>query len=57
LPSTLDKAVMAFTADEVLTEALGPRLVDTVATVRRGEVALFEGADDETIAAATRWRY
>ncbi|MEV0716597.1 glutamine synthetase, partial [Asanoa sp. NPDC050611] len=57
LPTTLGQAVAAFEADEVLAEALGAALVDTVATVRRGEIALFDGADDETVVAATRWRY
>jgi glutamine synthetase len=57
LPESLQEAVTAFEADEVLAEALGPAVVDTVATVRRGEVALFEGADAEAVAAATRWRY
>jgi len=57
LPTSLETAVAAFEADEVLAEALGPAVVDTVATVRRGEIALFAGADAETITAATRWRY
>ncbi|GAA1862886.1 glutamine synthetase family protein [Asanoa iriomotensis] len=57
LPTSLAQAVAAFEADEVLAEALGPALVDTVATVRRGEIVLFENVDDETVVAATRWRY
>jgi glutamine synthetase len=57
LPASLEEAVAAFEADEVLVEALGPALVDTVATVRRGEIALFAGADPEAVVAATRWRY
>jgi glutamine synthetase len=57
LPRTLEEAVAAFEADEVLAEALGPAMVDTVATVRRGEVALFAAADPEAIVDATRWRY
>ncbi|MDG4823945.1 glutamine synthetase family protein [Asanoa sp. WMMD1127] len=57
LPESLTAAVVAFEADEVLAAALGPAVIDTVATVRRGEIALFEGADDETVVAATRWRY
>ncbi|GIF71671.1 glutamine synthetase family protein [Asanoa siamensis] len=57
LPETLTAAVVAFESDEVLAEALGPAVVDTVAAVRRGEIALFDGADDEAVVAATRWRH
>ncbi|MEV4532725.1 glutamine synthetase family protein [Asanoa sp. NPDC049518] len=57
LPASLTAAVAAFEADEVLTSALGAALVDTVAVVRQGEITLFEGADDETVVGATRWRY
>jgi glutamine synthetase len=57
LPESLTAAVAAFEADEVLAEALGEALVDTVAAVRHGEITLFDGADDETVVAATRWRY
>ncbi|MEV4622505.1 glutamine synthetase family protein [Asanoa sp. NPDC049573] len=57
LPATLAAAVAEFEADEVLGEALGPAVVDTVVAVRRGEIALFDGAGDEAVVAATRWRY
>jgi len=57
LPGTLAEAVAAFEADPVFIEALGETLVDTVATIRRGEIALFENADAATIAAQTRWKY
>jgi glutamine synthetase len=57
LPATLGEAVAAFESDPVLTEALGVALVDTVAAVRRGEMALFDGATDEEVAARSRWRY
>jgi glutamine synthetase len=57
LPRSLVEAVAAFEADAVLAEALGEAVVDTVASVRRGEIALFDGADAETVVAATRWRY
>jgi glutamine synthetase len=57
LPATLAAAVTEFEADEVLAEALGPAVVDTVVAVRRGEIALFDGAGDEAVVAATRWRY
>jgi hypothetical protein len=32
-------------------------VVDTVAAVRRGEIARFAAASAEEITAATRWRY
>ncbi|WP_214410033.1 glutamine synthetase family protein [Sphaerisporangium fuscum] len=57
LPSSLGVALAAFEADGVLKEALGEPVVDTVAAVRRGEIALFEGAPPEEIAARTRWKY
>lgn len=57
LPSTLEEAVKAFESDSVLHAALGPELADTIATVRRGEIALFAGAAPEEVCARTRWRY
>ncbi|MFA1550952.1 glutamine synthetase [Actinomadura chokoriensis] len=57
LPASLAESVAAFEADAVLRDALGEAVIDTVATVRRGEIALFDGATPERIAAATRWRY
>ncbi len=57
LPGTLEEAVRAFESDQVLLEAFGEELLDTIVTVRRGEIALFKNADAATIAARTRWRY
>jgi len=57
LPGTLAEAVAAFETDPVIADALGEALVDTIATVRRGEIALFEAADAATIAGSTRWKY
>lgn len=57
LPASLAAAVAAFETEPVLREALGEALIDTVAVVRRGEIALFEGASPEDIVAATRWRH
>ncbi|WP_378257970.1 hypothetical protein [Actinomadura gamaensis] len=57
LPETLADAVAAFERDEALAEALGPEIVDTVATVRRGEIELFAGALPEEITESTRWRH
>lgn len=57
LPSSLGEAVEAFEASDVLREALGEGLIDTVAVVRRGEIALFDGAEPEEVAALTRWKH
>jgi glutamine synthetase len=57
LPSSLGEAVEAFEADATLREALGEALIDTVAVVRRGEIALFDGLEPEEITARTRWRH
>ncbi|MQY09354.1 glutamine synthetase family protein [Actinomadura macrotermitis] len=57
LPSSLEEAVRAFEGDPVLRAALGEAVIDTVAAVRRGEIALFAGATDEEIVAATRYRH
>jgi glutamine synthetase len=57
LPSSLGAAVTAFEADAALKDALGEALIDTVATVRRGEIALFDGMEPTEIAARTRWRH
>ncbi len=57
LPADLEAAVAAFETDEVFAEAFGPEFVDTIATVRRGEIKLFEGAEPEQVVARTRWRH
>nr|WP_241755793.1 glutamine synthetase family protein [Actinomadura sp. RB99] len=57
LPVSLAEAVAVFEEDAILRDALGEAVTDTVAAVRRGEVALFDGAAPEEIAAATRWRH
>ncbi|RKS69139.1 glutamine synthetase [Actinomadura pelletieri DSM 43383] len=57
LPESLPEAVAAFEADTVLRDALGEAVIDTVAAVRRGEIALLDGATPEQVAAATRWRH
>ncbi|GIH80917.1 glutamine synthetase family protein [Planobispora longispora] len=57
LPDSLAEAVAAFENDPVLGAALGPQVVDTVATVRRGELALFDGASAEEVVERSRWRY
>ena len=57
LPSSLGAAVEAFETDAALKEALGEALIDTIAVVRRGEIALFDGMAPEEIAARTRWKH
>lgn len=57
LPSSLDGAVAAFEADGVLAEAFGADFVETVAAVRRGEIALFADASPEEVVALTRWKH
>jgi len=57
LPSALEEAVSALLAEPVFAEALGVELVDTVAAVRRGEIAALGGLEPAEIAARTRWRY
>ncbi|GAA3791665.1 glutamine synthetase family protein [Sphaerisporangium flaviroseum] len=57
LPSSLGVALDAFEADAVLRDALGEGMIDTIAAVRRGEIALFENATPEEIAAHTRWKH
>ena len=55
LPTTLREAVDAFVDDDTLRAAFGPALVDSYVAVRESEIALFEGATPEEVAAATRW--
>lgn len=57
LPSSLGEAVTAFERDDVLAAAFGPELATTIAEVRRGELALFDGVPAEDVAAAVRWRW
>jgi glutamine synthetase len=57
LPASLEEAVRAFERDEVLTAAYGTELATTIAEVRRGEIALFDGMSPEGITKAVRWRY
>lgn len=57
LPSSLEEAVRAFEQDTALTEAFGEELSTTIAEVRRGEIALFDGMSPEAITQAVRWRH
>jgi glutamine synthetase len=57
LPTTLLESVERYEKSEVLVEALGDSLHETIAAVRRGEAELFAGATDEEVVAATLWRH
>ncbi|WP_290863271.1 glutamine synthetase family protein [Hamadaea sp.] len=57
LPTSLSAAADALERDPLFASALGVELVDTVLAVRRGEVAVFDGASEEEIVARTLWRY
>jgi glutamine synthetase len=57
LPASLEEAVRAFEADEALTGVFGTELATTIAEVRRGEIALFEGTSPEGVTRAVRWRH
>ena len=57
LPSSLSGSLDAFRADEMFAEAFGAEFVDTIATVRRGEIRLFADASAKEIVARTRWKY
>jgi glutamine synthetase len=57
LPRSLPEAVERLRGDRGLCTALGEALLEAFVAVRRAEVDLFDGAEPEQIAAATRWRY
>jgi glutamine synthetase len=57
LPSSLEAALEHFRRREVLAEAMGPALFETIVAVRETEVERFAGASEEEIVAATRFRY
>jgi glutamine synthetase len=57
LPASLPEALEHYDKSEVLAEALGHELYETIAAVRRAEVELFATAGPDEIAAATRWRH
>jgi glutamine synthetase len=57
LPRSVEEAVAALRADDVLTAALGGPLLEAFCAVRRAEVELFRGADPMAIAEASRWTY
>jgi glutamine synthetase len=57
LPRSLAEALKQFRRSDVLAEAMGPDLFQTIIAVRETEVAQFADASEEEIVAATRFRY
>ncbi|MGK5170273.1 glutamine synthetase family protein [Geodermatophilus sp. CPCC 205761] len=55
VPSSLEEALRAFEADDVLRAAFGEEVAATIADVRRGEVAALAGRSPEEVTAALRW--
>lgn len=57
LPSNLPEALERYEDSSVLAEALGEPLFETIAAVRRAELALLADATPEDVAILTRWRH
>jgi glutamine synthetase len=57
LPESLPEALERYEASTVLAEALGDPLYETIAAVRRAELALFAQSSPAEVAVATRWRH
>ena len=55
LPQSLTEATDALEGDALLREALGEALFSAFVAVRRAEVELFAGRNDDEVVAATRW--
>ena len=57
LPTTMDDALAAFTANPLMERAFGEYIVDAVVAVRKGEAARMEGLSPDEVAAEYRWVY
>jgi glutamine synthetase len=57
LPTSLAESVAAFETSDTLHAALGSELFETIIAVRRAEIDRFDGATEEAVVAATRWRH
>ncbi|HKH88599.1 MAG TPA: glutamine synthetase family protein, partial [Acidimicrobiales bacterium] len=57
LPTSLPEALDRYEASTVLAEALGEPLHETIAAVRRAEIALFADSSPQDVAVRTRWRH
>ena len=57
MPSSLDVAIRELEGSSVLREAMGDMLFDSFVATRKGELAAFDGMDDDAVVRAHRWRY
>jgi glutamine synthetase len=57
LPATLDEALDNLAADEILTAALGPTLLEGYLAIRRSEAAAYRGMEEEAEYASHFARY
>ena len=57
LPSSLGGAIRELERSTVLREAMGDLLFDPFVATRKGELAAFDGMDDDAVVRAHRWRY
>ena len=57
LPSSLDMAIRELEGSSILREAMGDMLFDSFVATRKGELAAFDGMDDDAVVRAHRWRY
>ncbi|MFN8187824.1 MAG: glutamine synthetase family protein [Gaiellales bacterium] len=57
LPSTLAEATDALAASDLLRASMGAYLHDRLVAVRRAEVEVSAGLDEEALVAKHRWRY
>jgi len=57
LPTTLRESLDAFLADQVLGEAFGQPLVDSIAAVRESELEELGSSSPEQVADASRWAH
>ncbi len=57
LPTTLGEAAEAFAGSQVLAEAMGEMLHDTVLTMRRADAQRFQDTPPDELVALSRWRF
>jgi glutamine synthetase len=57
LPRSLSQSIERLQRDDLLPEALGEPLLESLLAVRRAEIELFAGKADDEIATALRWRH
>ena len=57
LPSSLGAAIEELERSAVLREAMGDMLFESFVATRKGELAAFDGMDDDAVVRAHRWRY